>query len=485
MVNIFAKHSPKLLLVLLYIVVFIYLIFPYSDYDWGWHFRYGEYFFKHWSLLQNDIYSWTMPGYAWVNHSWLYDLVVYLVFSLGEFHLMMILGALVGFLTYYIIVKSFKLFLWQKTILALFFIKLVSVVMMQSLRSQVMTLIFYPLLLLIFLSLKKNFRHIFFLPPLFLVWANLHGTFTIGLLITIIYFVFYYCFNFKSEKKKTLTYLLVVMGILIATLLTPNGFWTYFEAIKHLSGPYLANIYEWRPFFVQVTDSRRYFLISYLLFLLFLFLYRRKLSDLSFGVILLILAFLSLKNLRYSGPFIATSLPVLALFLEEVKWSLEKYKVLNLLILISLVVSLEIGLFKRLPEYNFFHYSFSDYCQYSSRCSEKLTEYLLKNPPQGKGFNFYDWGGYLIGKGIKTKLFIDGRMHLWERGGYMPFADYIKMYYQRDYQIFNSYRFDWVLVRNDSPLARETLLRTEVQPDPCRDGVTAGFLREHGQLHPA
>jgi hypothetical protein len=64
-----------------YAALLIYLIYPYADYDWGWHYRYGEYLFTHGQLLRHDIYSWTMPGYEWVNHSWLYDPFLYILYN--------------------------------------------------------------------------------------------------------------------------------------------------------------------------------------------------------------------------------------------------------------------------------------------------------------------------------------------------------------------------------------------------------------------
>src|SRR5260221_8474664 len=58
----------------IYFIVFLYSIHPETDRDWGWHLKYGEYFFTHGKLLNEDIYSSTLPGYHWVNHSWIYDL---------------------------------------------------------------------------------------------------------------------------------------------------------------------------------------------------------------------------------------------------------------------------------------------------------------------------------------------------------------------------------------------------------------------------
>src|SRR5262249_37924279 len=54
---------------LIYGALLVYCVYPYSDFDWGLHYRYAEYFFTHHQILRHEIFSWTMPGYEWVNHS--------------------------------------------------------------------------------------------------------------------------------------------------------------------------------------------------------------------------------------------------------------------------------------------------------------------------------------------------------------------------------------------------------------------------------
>jgi hypothetical protein len=444
----------KLLNFLIYLSVFIFSIYPYSDYDWGWHYRYGEYLFQHGSLLRSDIFSWTLPGYQWVNHSWAFDPLLYLLFKLGGFSILMIVGALVGTLVFYLSIKFFNLSLWQKILAALFYIELSWVVMSQSLRSQVLVLIFYPILILLLIFSKKNPKRLFFLPPLFLVWANFHGTFTIGLLIVGLFFLTNFLIDFDTEKKKIGLYVGVSLLTFIATLINPYGYLPYFEAIRHFSNPWLANVLEWEPFFVFVKNGVQYYFIFYLGLFVLLFVKRRKWSDLPYIVILFVLTYLTVQHNRYIAPFLATSLPILALFLQEIKISWDRYKMISLLLLLSLVISLEIG-WQRIGEFDLLKYSYTDYCRFATRCSEKMIDYLTKNPPQGRGLNFYDWGGYLIGRGVPMKLFIDGRMHLWEKNGYMPFADYIELYYRQNYTNFKKYNFNWLLLRNDSPLVQD------------------------------
>ena len=42
------------------------------------------------------------------------------------------------------------------------------------------------------------------------------------------------------------------------------------------------------------------------------------------------------------------------------------------------------------------------YSTWGNYCSPDLVRFLIKHPPEGRGFNFYDWGGYLIGSGVPT-----------------------------------------------------------------------------------
>ena len=72
----------------------------------------------------------------------------------------------------------------------------------------------------------------------------------------------------------------------------------------------------------------------------------------------------------------------------------------------------------------------------------------------GAGFIGKRLVGYLIGRGVQTKLFIDGRMHLWERSDYQPMADYRAIYVLNDMDAFRRHNFDWILVPRNSDFVR-------------------------------
>ncbi len=169
---------------LVYAVFFLFLIYPYRDFDWGVHYRYGEYLLTHGQLLRRDSFSWTMEGYEWINHSWLYDPLVYLIFKYFSFGGLSIAGAIVCLLSFYLGVKRHRLSYWQIGILALFFQNAMTRIIGQGLRSQVFALLLFSLLIYSLLEQRAGKKWSYFaLPALFLAWANLHGSFPLGLAI--------------------------------------------------------------------------------------------------------------------------------------------------------------------------------------------------------------------------------------------------------------------------------------------------------------
>lgn len=102
------ENKERYLSLLIYIVLFLFLLYPYRDYDWGWHFKQGEYLITHGSLYLKDTFSSTLPGYEWINHEWLYDPLVYVIFSTTSFLGLSIMGAIVAFFTFYFCVKVTK-----------------------------------------------------------------------------------------------------------------------------------------------------------------------------------------------------------------------------------------------------------------------------------------------------------------------------------------------------------------------------------------
>ena len=442
---------------LVYAGLLIYLIYPYTDYDWGWHYRYGEYLVTHGQILRHDIFSWTMPGYEWINHSWLYDPLLYFLYNRISFFGLALAGAVVGLLTFHLCIRHVPLAYWQKAVLAVFFAALSKEALLQGFRTQVVGL----LLLAMFVDLLIRERQgqtwsYWAFPCLFCLWTNLHGSFLLGLIV----FGVYVGGDFALLEirgaplpRRWLMFAASFLASIALTLVNPFTYHVYLEAMRHFANPLLTAVIEWMP--PNFSEIVGMMFLSYTILLAVGFLARRTLADLSTFAVAALGFYLAVSSRRHVPVFLVLTLPFAALVIKNVRVRVEG------LARTSLVVAAMIAVFgtaifgKRADFLDLWRNPEHAYCSHGMGCSEGLVRYLIQHPPVGRGFNFYDWGGYLIGHGVKTKLFIDGRMHLWERGEFHPMETYRAMYVRHDLETFERYQFDWVLVPRGSLFAKE------------------------------
>lgn len=454
-----AVHTERSLSFLVYAGLFPFLLYLYGDLDWGWHLRYGEYLLTHGRILRYDIFSWTMEGYAWANHSWLYDPLLYLIYTHFSFVGLSVAGAAAALGAFYIGIQCLRLSSWQKAVLAAVFATLTSDFVFQGLRSQVVGLLLLSLLMLLLFKLREGSLWTYFaLPALFMLWANAHGSFVLGLVIFVIFLIgesLPLTRATPSGRPKSLVPLLASFFSSVAvTFVNPFTYRVHLEALGHFLDPLHGYLIEFMP--ENLSSPLGYVLVAYTLFLGVGCVVRRRRSDAPYIATALALLYLGLGARRHIALYMVATLPFAAMIIKDIPLRREGYKMAVLGLVALVALALEIGVFHRFSDFRrFLEYSMDGYCAYGPRCSEGLTRYLLQDPPRGRGFNVYHWGGYLIGRGVNVKLFIDGRMDGWKRGGYRPFADYARMYGAGDdLEMFRDYRFDWAIVERGTLLDR-------------------------------
>src|SRR6185503_13775243 len=168
---------------LLLIVIANFALQPLTEPDFGWHLRNGLDVLHHGLRLPDlDPYSHTMPDWAWVEHAWLTD-----VLMAGVYSLFGALGVIVFFaavtISAWLIgasVASVSLtFRWLSCAISLW----VALPYLGA-RTQFVTLLGVALLLWMLKRWQNGNDSIrWWIPPLFMVWSNLHGGFVVGLLI--------------------------------------------------------------------------------------------------------------------------------------------------------------------------------------------------------------------------------------------------------------------------------------------------------------
>ena len=445
----FKITKSKILATLASLTVFLFLLYLPTDSDLSWHLKYGEYFFQNKQILRQDIFSHTFQDYHWINHSWLFDIFAYLSFSKLGFLGLSVLAALIVFSALEIILKSIKASPLEILLSVAVFIFFAQNSLEVGLRSQFLSWLGLSALLFLLNGYKNGqTKALCFLPLIFLLWANLHGTFLLGLAVLGIFWLVQVVKNFRPDFSLTC---LISTGV---TLLNPFGLTIYKEAFRHFGSPLLRTVYEWKP--VDPTNLAGMLFIIFAAVILLYLLFAKKERDFYQILILVALLFLGFTKRRFVPLFVLASLPLLVQIIRKETKALKSEWLEPAAYIIVTVAFLYASLI-RLPKLNLSSFSWNDLCLSGpspTACSEKAVEFLKQNLPQGKMFNLYQWGGYLTYRLPEKKVFIDGRMHLWEKGDQKIIEDYGQIFEARPgwEEKLEEYNVSWIFVPGLSPL---------------------------------
>lgn len=165
---------------------------PAKDPDLFWHLASGEWMLDHGRLLDRDVFSSTRDGTPYAIGQWLGQLALALAFRAGGWAAIDLLrAALVGIGTLFLARAVLRVQPhpgWAA-------LPIVAAVLVSRLawgdRPQLFTIALFPVFLDVLLRarLGGGTRALFALPPLALLWANLHGAFPLGLALVLAFTV--------------------------------------------------------------------------------------------------------------------------------------------------------------------------------------------------------------------------------------------------------------------------------------------------------
>ncbi len=156
-----------------------------NDPDIWWHLRNAEYLFQHHRLPRYDLYSFTVAGQPWINHEWLSEVPFYLAWRAG---------GLVGIKSLAIVVIQLiflgLLYLWYQE--SGNFKASVAACALATFLAKVSfgprTILFGYAYLVVLLIILQQFRRkgnapLWLIPPLFCLWINTHGSWSLGVIV--------------------------------------------------------------------------------------------------------------------------------------------------------------------------------------------------------------------------------------------------------------------------------------------------------------
>ena len=416
------------------------------DPDIWWHLRNAEYLFQHHQLPRADMYSFTVAGHPWINHEWLAEIPYYLAWRAGGLsgiNAMMFATISLIFLGLlylsYMETRHFK-----AAIVACSFLTFIA-----SVSFGPRTILFGYLYLVLLLIILQRFRQrgsapLWLIPPLFCLWANTHGSWSLGLIvfsiITAAGFVQGSWGRVDAERwTPSQMGKLVVTGLASIAALFVNPFGSrlvlYPLDMAFRQKLNISHVAEWVS--VDFHDLRGKLVLALVLSLLVSALVRRTRWRLGEIALVLFALYSGLTYIRFLFLLAIVIAPVVTKILDFV----PQYRpeadtpIINALVICLMVGSI-IYYWPRSPELQ---------KSISERYPAEALVYLKAHPPNGNVLNFYLWGGYLGWKDRELEVFVDSRVDIFEYAGVLK--DYLDLLgLEQSKAILDKYKIRYVLM---------------------------------------
>lgn len=445
--NFISTHHRVLLFIGIFAMFFLWSYMT-LDPDFGWHLRSGQYFIEH-GIPNYDIFTYTASTFHWVNHEWLSDIIAALLYSIGSFELLAVVYAALWTTAFAIVGRGVH---------AAFLVAgAVAVLPFAGVRALTWSMFGLALLHLILRQKNKKWRNT--LPFLFLVWANLHGSFLIG--------IAYGGWQVLREKSWRLLGIGVVS--LATTFINPYGIELYTEVFRTMFDSELhATIIEWARFALPIG------VIPYALAWVGLTVYRNRRDWRRYVQFETLLFVMAVTSMRMTPLFVLMSLNGLQQTVRDIRDETpKKYRPQQArLAAMAGVVLVCVSLLAPVAE------SVSGNAL-SILYPARAVQYLREHPCQGNLFNSYNFGGYLIWQLPGQKVYIDGRMPSWEHGDSTYMKEYLRILENESYrnEQFAQYDIECVLVENTAKI--RTQLKNQGWKVVVDDEYSSLLLRDN------
>jgi len=436
------KENPVfnyVLLALFGVFIVLFTTFKISgDDDVFWHLATGKYITETGHVPSTDVFGYVTQGQEWMPFEWGWDVVTYNIYKMAGYEGISIFRTIIFLLMFYIYFLILKKFKVSFTVSALFLLILAFGIMDRlTPRPHIISLLFFVLLLYLIFSFRyfnRNNKFLYYIPLIFLIWANMHmgiigGMFLFGIYVVTEIITYFKPQSFSSKDVPALDkkQLLLLIGIFIASILVmlinPNGLATYIYAYSHTKMKLLETINEWRsPFDTMfsgglVGNVYKLFLFSGVLVLY----YAIKKKDLFFALVYLGFLIYSVRAVRFTVDY---NIVIVVFLAVAVSYIISNLKNKNLAEFINrkpamkVVISLFLlFLCSSIPNDKLY----LEYMQYyrlygfginSDFIPTQMFDFMKENKITEIGekpLNHFGTGGYLVWSFPNAKNFIDSR----------------------------------------------------------------------------
>jgi hypothetical protein len=437
------KNFPKISRQISWGLFFILLLaviwqssFAALDPDLGWHLKFGRDIWLTRQVPHDQIHLYTING-TWVDHEWLSNLLMYLIYNISGYIGLTFIFALIATLGFWLIAKNLRLKerAGVDIFIALFLmLGLMAVLPHLGPRPQQISWLFLIIELLWLKGKPANndWRWCFVWVIFFWLWASLHAAFFIGLVVLALWAGQKIIVGLREHRRRDVKLALSSLaGGALATLVTPYGLELYgFLTTYFTNYASLEYISEWKAIWVwPIHYWQLTFIAVVVAFTVILLFYNRR-PKIAWWQWLTALMFLIMgcQAARHIPLFVGcASVLIVPEFLRLNLPALQtaaKRSPAKLVAQILLPVVLFALAWLSLISINFFNDPFQKFCdEYPCGAARLLQASPRYN--QLKLFNKYAYGGWLIWVWPEKKLFIDGRLPQYPFGDHSLLEEYL------------------------------------------------------------
>lgn len=475
---------------------------PLIDTDLWWHLGNGRYILAH-GVPSTDIYSYTAIGHVWVVHEWLSDVLFYLLHQVAGLRGLLLMAGVViavaGWLIYRLLRRGG---LGNNSAVILALLLALATSPSWGARPQIINLLFTAVLCEVLLRYRQRpGRWILLLVPFFLLWANLHSGYLVGIGLMTLYLVGE---AVQSRWPPAAAGRIAGLGVLgradlvrasgvallglCAGFLTPATYRTVLFPLGTLSSTRIQSlIVEWSSpdFHTSIGGQPNVAGISLMIVLLVLVagsvgaVRARRGADPTILLWALATLAMALTSQRHVAIFAVAAAPMIGVAASSLlsgvglrprpeRRPTPGMAVTNLVIALALVAGGLLFVVGRTGDAA---------VDRAVAAAEPVgaTDYLLANHLPGRVFNSYEYGGWLIWKAYPDyPVFIDGRTEVY---GDQVFDQYIRTKFLSDQwrQSLDDYGVRTVMIPRDDPL--RLLLADAGWQLSYQDGTTRVYTR--------
>lgn len=425
-----AERICRLETVILFLWIAIFAIHagaPLSDPDTPWHLATGQYILSHHRIPTTDPFSWSMRGQPWVTQEWLFELILaWLANHLGFFGV----WALVVFLHTVTVIVLYRFCVSVSGGQRVFSAIAASLATAAGLafwvvRPQLISYMFFAIFLWILERVRKgHLKTLWLVPPIVLIWANAHASVSIGIAMLLFEVVISFVPTIgRLERlrlpKRARRYLLLTTAIAILIgFVNPNTYHEFTYALLSTNKLMVSSINEWHsPDFHSHYFKRT--VIPFLAGILLFVIGRLRPVPLKYVLYFGGCFALTLVYQRFMPYLAIAGAPLIAIVTQDWLLSISNpsriMRYVYGLCLIGVVLDLDIS------EPNL-RGSVSQHFASNAYPIDSVN-YIKAHPVPGPMLNAYDFGGYLIYRGVPT--FVDGRTDIFLHNN--VFQDYMDL----------------------------------------------------------